>query len=130
MALVLNPEEVVDPALTTDERQLLSHGMIAWGGPARCTERLALAMGFASVDHLLSDGLRIAQAIDKGLPLTRRDWTRALLGTEIVFSSDLVGSGRDWTATTGLDDTHTITVLRGLQAKSHRFTARTASLED
>ncbi|MFD2091298.1 hypothetical protein [Blastococcus deserti] len=50
-------------------------------------------------------------------PLTRRDWARALLATEIVFASNLVGSGLDWSSTTGLSDEETIALLRTLQRK-------------
>jgi len=40
-----------------------------------------------------------------------------LLATEIVFASNVMGSGTDWTDTTGLDDIRSIQVLWGLQRK-------------
>ena len=42
---------------------------------------------------------------------------RSLLMTEVVFASDVVGSGMEWTITTGLTDQETIATLRGLQRK-------------
>jgi hypothetical protein len=51
----------------------------------------------------------------EGQPLSRADWRRALLATEIVFASDVVGSGLDWSITTGLADEDTIGLLRAMQ---------------
>jgi hypothetical protein len=34
-----------------------------------------------------------------------------------VFASDVIGSGSDWSATTGLSDERTIRLLRGVQGK-------------
>ncbi|MFD5863891.1 hypothetical protein ACFWGP_02975 [Agromyces sp. NPDC127015] len=110
-------DEVVDVALTDEERFLLDRGLVEWGGPARCTESLAIAIGFDSVADLLAEGYRIADDISKGKSLTRRDWTRALLATEVVFASDVLGSGHDWEATTGLDDASTMRVLRNVQLR-------------
>jgi hypothetical protein len=44
-----NDDIEIGADLTDQERELLARGVIEWGGPARCTEELALAMGFASV---------------------------------------------------------------------------------
>lgn len=111
---------VYDPVaveLTDDERHLLSWGLIEWGGPARCTEELALAMGFTSVADIFDEGYRIADDIRVGKPLPRVDWARALLATEIVFASEVVGSGRDWESTAGMDDVKSIGLLRSVQRK-------------
>jgi len=112
---VNDSDEVVDVALSDDERFLLDRGLVEWGGPAHCTEAMATALGFDGVDHLLTEGYRIADDLSKKRPLTRRDWTRALLATEVVFASNVLGSGHDWEATTGLDDASTIRVLRDVQ---------------
>jgi len=103
--------------LTEEELRVLRHGLLEWGGPARCTDRMALAMGFDSVDDLLRQGDRIRRALDNGQPMSQRDWVRALLATEIVFASDVLGSGHDWEATSGMSDHETIRVLRALQLK-------------
>jgi hypothetical protein len=103
--------------LTDDERDVLRHGLMEWGGPARCTEELAIGMGFVSVLDLLTDGERIRAAIAVHAPLPVVDWARALLATEIVFASNLVGSGWDWSITSGRSDEETLTILRGLQKK-------------
>lgn len=106
---------MLEVALTDQERLVLNRGLVEWGGPAHCTPSLAKAMGFDSVDDLLTEGYRIATDLEAGRPLTRRDWTRALLATEIAFASDVVGSGAEWSDTTGLDDVQTLRVLRLLQ---------------
>lgn len=115
--IVTESQDVIDIALTADERYLLNRGLVEWGGPARCTEAMAVAMGFEDVDNLLTDGHRIARELSASRPLTRRDWTRALLSTEVAFASDVLGSGVDWQTTTGLDDVSTIKLLRGLQRR-------------
>jgi hypothetical protein len=103
--------------LTEDERAVLRAGLLEWGGPARCTEELAVGMGFASVGDLFAEGDRLRAALANYEPMSRLDWARTLLATEIVFASDLVGSGWDWSITTGFSDDHTLAVLRGLQRK-------------
>jgi len=95
---------LVDVDVSQEERLLLNRGLVEWGGPARCTELMAQAIGFESVAALLEDGRRIAGDLAQPRPLSRRDWTRALLATEVVFASDVLGSGIDWSTTTGLDD--------------------------
>ena len=74
-------------------------------------------MGFADVRDLFAQADRILAELDAGRPLTRWDWSRTLLATEIVFASDVMGSGVEWPTTTGLDDVRSIQVLRGLQRK-------------
>ena len=50
--------------------------------------------------------------------------TRAVL-TELVFASDLVGSGVDWATTTGFNDDETIRLLRSIQRKLVSIARRT-----
>ena len=103
--------------LSDEERELLIRGLGEWGGPARCTEALAVAMDFGSVGDLISNVARISRALADREPLPRSDWRRALFATEIAFASDVVGSGVEWATTTGLSDESTVRVLRGLQRK-------------
>ncbi|GAA3334482.1 hypothetical protein HP467_00430 [Curtobacterium albidum] len=42
---------------------------------------------------------------------------RTLLATELVFVSDVVGSGTDWETTTGIRDADALRLLRSLQRK-------------
>jgi hypothetical protein len=114
---VADPDEVVGVELTGEERFMLDRGLVEWGGPARCTDAMAVAMGFADVGDLFAQADRILGELDAGRPLSRWDWSRTLLATEIVFASNVMGSGADWTDTTGLDDARSIQVLRGLQRK-------------
>jgi hypothetical protein len=103
--------------LTDDERSVLDRGLVEWGGPADCTEAMAIAMGFESVANLWEEADRITDDLAAKRPMTRKDWTRALLATEIVFASDVLGSGVEWPITTGLDDAETLATLRVLQRK-------------
>ncbi|OXM49486.1 hypothetical protein CFP75_19045 [Amycolatopsis alba DSM 44262] len=101
--------------LADDEREVLRRGLAEWGGPASCTEALAVAMGFRSVAGLLEDGGRLRAALAAGEPLSPQDWRRVVTATEIVFASDVFGSGLDWSITTGFSDEQTIKILRRLQ---------------
>lgn len=63
------------------------------------------------------DGERLLRSLEAGEPLTALDWCRAVLATEIVFASNLMGSGHDWMFTTGLSDERSIVLLRQIQRK-------------
>jgi hypothetical protein len=109
--------EIIEIDLTDIERRVLSCGLAEWGGPAHCTDAMAPAMGFSNVPGLLAEGRQIITDLDSGRSLTCQDWTRALLATEIVFISDMLGSGAEWPTTTGLDDASTLKALRSIQRK-------------
>lgn len=46
------PDEIIQIDLEPEERALLSRGLNEWAGPGRCTEELAVAMGFEGVADL------------------------------------------------------------------------------
>lgn len=112
-----DPSIPIQFRLSGEERALLRAGLSEWGGPAHCTEELAVALGFDSVADLFATGDRIGDSILAGAPLNRTDWTRALLATEVVFASNVIGSGWDWQITTGFDDDRTLRMLRSLQRR-------------
>jgi hypothetical protein len=114
---VADRNEMIEFDLTDEERFLLNRGLVEWGGPAYCTDALAVAMGFDSVADLAVQQRRLLKQLNAGVPMSRWDWTRTLLATEIVFASDVVGSGVEWPTTTGLDDARSLEVLRDLQRK-------------
>ncbi|GAB2573029.1 hypothetical protein Aab01nite_19450 [Paractinoplanes abujensis] len=101
--------------LNDDETALLIRALGEWGGPARCSDEMAYAMGFADAADLYTGSRRLSHAIRDDVPLSPADWARVLLATEVVFVSDLVGSGYEWSTTTGRSDEGTIRLLRGLQ---------------
>jgi hypothetical protein len=103
--------------LTDGEVQLLRKALMEWSPPARCTEEFAVAMGFLSAMDLPDQCSRIRSALVVGEPLEPMDWARTLLATEIAFASDVVGSGYEWSTTTGWSDEVTIKTLRTIQRK-------------
>ncbi len=109
--------DAVSVELSDEERYMLVYGLRDWGGPAHCTEPLAVAMGFSGIDDLLDESERIITSIQAHQPLTVRDWTRALHSTELIFISDVVGTGSEWTVIHGQSDGYWIDVLRRLQHK-------------
>ena len=108
-------DELIEYDLTAIERDVLRHGLVEWGGPARCTEELAVAMGFSSVSDLFTESDRIVVALEDSLPMRHIDWARTLLATEIVFMSDTVGAALDWEIVTTIPDFETFKTIRGLQ---------------
>ena len=114
----MNSDELIQVDLTPAEQDMLAQGLSQWGGPASPTDELARAMGFQGTQDLWrGKGRELRDALRLGKPLTRQDWRRTLLATEIVFASDVVGVGTDWPFTTGLSDEETITALRTIQKK-------------
>jgi hypothetical protein len=118
--------EKIHVPLTEEERYMLDRGLVEWGGPARCTKELAVAMGFTDVDDLIrGEGRRILHDLRAQVPLTPLDWTRALLATEIVFASNVLGAGTDWPISTGIPDGEAVALLRTLQDKIGKARAMT-----
>jgi hypothetical protein len=113
--------ESVHVQLNEDERAVLRAGLLDWGGPARPTDALAVAMGFTDAEALPREAWALWQQIDHSSSLTANDWRRVLLAVEVVFVSDVVGSGLDWRFTSGFSDAETIDVVRGLQRKLPRW---------
>ena len=113
--------DAVEVSLTAEERKFLLRGLGEWGGPARCTDQLAIGMGFEGLDQFHGDVERLREALKAGEPLSVEDWRRVLLATEVVFVSDVVGSGLDWSMTTGISDSESISLLRSIQRKMPRW---------
>lgn len=103
--------------LVDGEVRLLRRALGEWGGPARCSDQLAFGMGFADARDLLDQCDVLRDAMGNDVPLKPVDWARILLAAEIVFVSDLAGSGVEWRTTTGLSDEATLKVLRTIQRK-------------
>lgn len=107
------PSTLLEP----DEIGLLVRGLLEWGGPAHANDDLARAMGFAGAEDFERRRGSLRSALQDDSPITSADWARILLATEIVFASDLMGSGTEWRTTTGMTDEETITLLRAVQRK-------------
>lgn len=116
-SLWVTRDDLIQIELDERERRLLRCGILEWGGPARCTDAMAIAIGFRSAADLLAQSDRLAGAVASGEAMSSLDWRRALLATEIAFASDVVGSGSDWSATTGLSDAVSLITLRSVQRK-------------
>lgn len=110
-------EGPVAVSLEPAEREMLMWGLGDWGGPAACTDTLAVAMGFDSCADLRVQTERLLPLLRSESPLTPSDWTRTLLATEIVWASDVVGAGMDASATFGHSDVDALRILRSLQGK-------------
>ena len=107
--------------LNADERAVLRAGLLDWDGPASPTDALAVVMGFTDAAALPREARALWEQIERSSSLTADDWRRVLLAVEVVFVSDVVGSGLDWRFTSGFSDAETIDVVRGLQRKLPRW---------
>jgi hypothetical protein len=103
--------------LTSIERELLRVGVMEWERSDVGRERVVQLLGFEDRSTLKADVERLAGLIKAASSMSRRDCRRALLATELAFSSETVGWARDWSADTGFADRETITVLRSVQEK-------------
>lgn len=120
------PNEPNDPlALDDRERQFLRAAMLEWGGPARPSDALAVALGFTSAKTMSQETWALWKRIEAGEVLSSQDWRRVLLAAESVFASDVFGSGLDWAITSGFPDAESIAILRGLQRKLPRWRGST-----
>lgn len=84
--------------LSERERDFLVTCLKCWGGADHCTEELAVAMGFESVADLFDQIARIVPAIKSNAALSRLDWERTLVASEIAFGNTLFGVAWDWPA--------------------------------
>jgi hypothetical protein len=103
------------------ERAVLRRGLLDWGGPARPTDAFAVALGFSDAARLSAEARALWEQFERTGSLTVEDWRRALLSVEILFVSDVVGSGLDWRFTSGFSDVETIEIVRRLQRKLPRW---------
>ena len=115
-----DPDEQVRPVdlgLTRAEVDFMVSGFGEWFGPARPAPESATLAGFASVGEM-ADGIRsLRNAILAGEAVSRRDWRRALIATELIFGSDTFGVGVEWETVTGRDEVVDLKHLRELQRK-------------
>jgi len=88
-----------------------------WGGPARCTDAIAPVIGYSHAAALYGDMRRLLDLVDGRQPMSCQDWHRLLVSAEILFGSDVIGCGVEWSIVSGMGDAETVVVLRGLQRK-------------
>jgi hypothetical protein len=113
---VPHPEAVVIQ-LDSNEVDMLISGLSDWGGPAYGSDALAVAMGFRDLEDLIEEAQRLIDDIQFRRPMTIRDWTRALVATELAYASSVLGSGGEWTSVRDGSDADWIRTLRRLQSK-------------
>ncbi|KTR38245.1 hypothetical protein NS263_13945 [Curtobacterium oceanosedimentum] len=109
-----------DISLTEDEVGLLRSGLNEWSGSANLADAPAKALGFTSTDDFFEQSRRVDASLDRNGSMPIDDWRRTLLATEVVFASDIIGSGIEWETTTGVQDAAALQLLRSLQRKLAR----------
>lgn len=100
-----------------DEREFFARALEESGGPAHVTDALAAFVGFADAADMVKRCNDIASRVRRDGRIDTADLRRSQLACEILFSSDIHGSGLDWEATTELSDAEAIGLLRRIQAK-------------
>ena len=107
--------DLIDLALSEGERAFVRAALLEWSGPTRPTDELAAVMGFASAESLGREVPMLLNQVETGGALRASDWRRVLLAVELSFASDVVGSGLDFSTTSGIPDEESIVILRGVQ---------------
>jgi len=98
-----------------EQRNLLREGVVAWGGPASCTDDIAHLLDYSSAGAFYADSDRLVRILESTEPLRALDLRRAILATELVFASYILGAAHDWSMVSGFDDEETLRILRGIQ---------------
>jgi len=111
------PLRPVDVGLTRDELAFISAGLGQWGGPARAEPESAVIADFRGVAEMDEATERLRRSVANGDPLSRRDWRRVLVLTELIFGSDTFGAGVEWETVTGRDEAIDLRLLREVQRK-------------
>lgn len=107
----------VDLGLTQDERRFIIDGLAQWGGPARARHEPAVLAGFTNAEEMDSGTERFQRALESEEPLSREDWRRVVVLTEVIFGSDTFGAGVEWETVTGRDEVTDLRLLREVQRK-------------
>ncbi|SDL00751.1 hypothetical protein SAMN05216298_2241 [Glycomyces sambucus] len=100
-----------------NEREFFARALEESGGPAHVTDALAAFVGFIDAADMVKRCNDIADQVRRDGSIDAADLRRSQLACEILFSSDIHGSGLDWEATTGLSDADAIGLLRRVQVK-------------
>ncbi|SPM35894.1 hypothetical protein BN1232_04159 [Mycobacterium rhizamassiliense] len=114
----MTPTELVDIALTDDERRLLFHGLNEYGGSIQYKPVMTRALGLSDRDTFYDLIQRLLNAIGQNQPLSKLDWARVVFLTEVSWVSTLVGSGLDFA--TNFRDDAAAPLLRSVQWKINR----------
>lgn len=102
-------------ALTSRHRTLLRQGVIQWGGPAQCTDDIARVLGYPDSVAFFADQSRLLTLLNSSDVIGKTDLRCAILATEIVFVSDIIGAGIEWATVSGFSDEETLQILREAQ---------------
>jgi hypothetical protein len=114
-------DEPAPVELSDDERAFLRAALLDWGGPANPTDEVAVALGATDADSLSAHTWGLWKRFEAEGALSTAAWRQVLLAVEVVFVSDVVGSGLDWPITSGFSDADSIRILRGLQRRLPRW---------
>jgi hypothetical protein len=101
--------------LTDDERSLLRDGLVHWSGPAKLSAGIAALFELESIEVLQHTFDEIDELLVANSTLDRSQLRTAILATELMFASDMVGAGVEWETVTGRSDAETLKLLRPLQ---------------
>jgi hypothetical protein len=103
--------------LAEAEVDFLDWGLRVWDGRAYPSRGFMKALGFADGHALVDATEAFPYALRNREPLSRSDWTLALLLVEVGFASDINGAGLEWRGTTGISDQDAMLSLRPVQQK-------------
>lgn len=100
-----------------DVREFFARALEESGGPAHVTDAMAVFVGFADANDMIKRCNDVADRVRREGRIAGDDLKRSQLACEILFSSDICGSGLDWEVTTRFGDAGAIVLLRRVQVK-------------
>src|SRR4051812_26024030 len=98
-----DPTDLVEVRLAPAELSLIEAALLELGGTASGTTMRSILTGARSEPDSYRERDRLLGLIRGRMPMTRADWTRVQLFTELAFASDIVGAGVEWHIVTGFD---------------------------
>lgn len=118
--MMREPNEVlrpIDVGLNREEVEFMIVGFGQWYGPARPEAVSAQLVGYDTTDEMADGISHLRDALRAGAALSRRDWKRVLIATELIFGSDAFGAGVEWKIVTARDEVRDLRLLREIQRK-------------
>jgi hypothetical protein len=88
--MMREPNEVLPPidvGLNREEVEFMVVGFGQWFGPVRPEAVSAQLVGYGTTDEMADGISRLRDALRAGAALSRRDWKRVLIATELILGA-------------------------------------------
>ena len=101
--------------LSGSEREFVIAALLQ--APGHCSDELARALGFLDANDCSLPANRYIQSLRLLKIPPIGEWRRILSIVEIMFCSEVFGSGIEWELITGISDSESLRNLRAIQSR-------------